>query len=103
MDEMKICSQCNEAKIKRLDFYFCVNQYRSECKVCTIKKNGQHQRKVKTWKKRNGEDDALKIYRRDYYAKNKEKFAKYREEFNERFPQYYKDYYRKRKETKNNG
>lgn len=38
---------------------------------------------------------------RDYYEKNKDKFAKYRTEFKERYPEYYKQYFRARKEKKN--
>jgi hypothetical protein len=37
---------------------------------------------------------------REYYAKNKEKFAAYCTEFREKYPEYYKWYFRRRKNKK---
>lgn len=98
MSDLKICSQCHRAKEPDRDFYLCSGRWRSECKMCTIKRNVRYQRKVKAWKHRYVDDDTRRLYMREYYDKNKEKFAKYRSEFKERYPEYYKDYFRKRKE-----
>lgn len=98
MSDLKICSQCHQAKEPMMDFYLCSGRWRSECKMCTIKRNVRYQRKVKAWKHRYVDDDTRRQYMRDYYDKNKEKFARYREEFRSRNPEYYKEYFRKRKE-----
>lgn len=80
------------------DYYLCAGRWRSECKMCTIKRNVRYQKKTKAWKHRYVDDDARRLYMREYYAQNREKFAKYRAEFKERYPDYYKDYFRARKE-----
>lgn len=98
MDDYKICSKCHQAKIAIMDFYMCAGRWRSECKACTIKRNVRYQRKVKAWKYRYVDDDTRRLYMREYYNQNKEKFAKYRSEFRIRYPEYYKQYFRKRKE-----
>ena len=98
---IRICNRCGESK-RYIDYYFCSGKPRSECKTCTIRRNIIYQRQVKAWKSRYETDEARKIYMRAYYHKNKQKFAKYREDFRLRYPDYYKDYFRKRKE-KNTG
>lgn len=98
MRDFKICSQCHQAKESVTDFYLCAGRWRSECKACTIKRNVRYQKRVKAWKHRYVDDDSRRLYMRDYYNKNKERFAKYRSEFKNRYPDYYKDYFRKRKE-----
>lgn len=57
----------------------------------------KYQKKVNAWRDRTL-DDSRKIYMRDYYKNNKDKFAQYRAVFKERNPEYYKDYFRTRKE-----
>ncbi len=101
MSDLKICSKCHQAKEAMRDFYLCSGRWRSECKACTIKRNVRYQKKIKAWKHRYVDDDARRLYMREYYDKNKEKFAKYRSEFKERYPEYYKEYFRERKEKKN--
>lgn len=98
ISELKICSKCHKAKDAMRDYYMCQGKWRSECKACTIKRNVRYQRTVRAWKGRSEDPDARNEYMRDYYSKNKEKFAKYRQEFKERYPEYHKEYYRKRKE-----
>ncbi len=98
MSELKICSQCHQAKHEDIDFYQCGGRWRSECKICTIKRNVRYQRQVKSWKGRYIDEEARCIYMREYYSKNKERFAQYRAEFKIRFPEYYREYFRKRKE-----
>lgn len=97
----KQCSKCGETKRKYKDFYICGQRLRSECKVCTIKTNTSHQKATQAWKTRYPDDEVRKLYFRSYYAKNKEKFAKYRHEFKLRYPKYFRDYQinKKRKET----
>ncbi len=101
MDDLKICSKCHQAKIAKMDFYLCAGRWRSECKMCTIKRNVRYQKKVKAWKHRYVDDDTRKLYMRDYYEKHKTKFAQYRAEFRLRYPEYYKEYFRNRKNKKN--
>jgi len=101
MDRSKICTKCNEEKEMSSGFYQWCGRWRSECKKCTIKKNNRHQKKIKSWKTRHVDEDSRKIYSRQYYEKNKEKFEKYRATFNERHPEYYKIYFRNRREEKN--
>ncbi len=98
MSDLKICSQCHQAKEAVMDFYLCSGRWRSECKMCTIKRNVRYQRKTKAWKHRYVDDDTRRLYMREYYDKNKAKFAQYRAEFKARYPEYYKEYFRKRKE-----
>lgn len=98
MSEYKICSKCHEAKEATTDFYLCSGKWRSECKACTIKRNVRYQRKTQAWKYRYVDDDERRHYMREYYANNKEKFAKYRADFKDRYPEYYKEYFRNRKD-----
>lgn len=100
MNEDKQCSKCNKWKFQKLDFYQCAGVYRSECKKCTVKRNVRYQRLHRTWKHRYVDDDARRDYMREYYDKNKEKFAAYRKEFREKYPEYYKMYFRRRKNKK---
>lgn len=101
MSDLKICSKCHQAKEAMRDFYLCSGRWRSECKACTIKRNVRYQKKTKAWKYRYVDDDTRRLYMREYYEKNKDKFAQYRAEFKERYPEYYKEYFRARKEKKN--
>ena len=96
----KVCSKCGETKQLTADFYLCSGRWRSECKACTIKRNVKYQRSIQAWKHRYLDDDERNSYMRDYYSKNKEKFAVYREEFRKRYPEYYKNYFRRKKNGK---
>ena len=96
----KICSKCHKSKDLENEFYLSSGNYRSECKNCTIKKNMKYQRKVKSWKFRSIDNDSTRTYMREYYSKNKEKFARYRAEFKLRHPDYYKEYRQKIKANK---
>jgi len=96
MVDFKRCTKCHETKETARDFYLCGDKWRSECRKCTIKRNVIYQRKINSWRSRFGSDEIRKSYMRDYYSKNKEKFAKYRAEFRERFPNYYKEYFKNR-------
>jgi len=98
MSKLKTCSKCNKEKYAFEDFYLCAGKLRSECKMCTIKRNVKYQKKVKSWKHRYIDDETRRIYMRAYYNKNKDKFSRYRSEFRERHPEYYKQYFRTRKE-----
>lgn len=94
---IKVCKRCNIAKEEQA-FYFTAGKPRSECKACTIKRNVRYQKKVRSWKFRDTDQEARRSYMRTYYENNKDKFAKYREDFRSRHPEYYKEYFRKRKE-----
>lgn len=93
----KTCARCNLDKPEEL-FYFSSGKRRSECKSCTIQRNVRYQKKVRAWKKRETDQESRRTYMRKYYEGNKERFAKYRENFRIRHPEYYKEYFRKRKE-----
>jgi len=94
----KRCSKCFKTKDGEKDFYLCSGRYRGECKACTIKRNVRYQKKNRSWKFRYQDDEARREYMREYYSKNKERYARYRAEFRARYPEYYKEYFRKRKE-----
>ncbi len=94
---IKTCAKCCQTKEEE-SFYLSAGKRRSECKICTIRRNVRYQRKVKAWKNRETDQEARRNYMRKYYEDNKEKFAKYRSDFRLRHPEYYKKYYRKRKE-----
>lgn len=98
---IKTCTRCHEEKDREQDFYLCAGKWRGECKACTIKRNVRYQRKVKAWKHRYVDDETRRLYMREYYEKNKDKFAQYRKEFRDRYPEYYKEYFRNRKANKN--
>ena len=98
MDDLKVCSRCRKKKQAEKDFYLCSGKWRSECKECTIKRNVKYQRKIRSWEYRDVDNDGRRSYMREYYANNKEKFAKYRADFKERYPEYYKEYFRNRKD-----
>jgi len=93
---LKICSRCNTAKEPTF-FYTCKGKTRSECKACTIKRNGLYQQKNRSWKNRFVDNDEQKSYMTAYYAAHKDKFAQYRKTFREKHPEYFKLYSRKRK------
>ena len=92
VDMIKKCSKCKKRK-EDTEFYLSAGKFRSECKKCTIKRNVRYQRKNESWKHRYADDEARKSYMRDYYSKNKEKFAEYRQKFNDKFPGYHRNYY----------
>ena len=99
MIKLKTCSKCRNEK-EETDFYRCLGKIRGECKKCTSKRNTLYQKKNEYWKRRYVDGDSARSYQREYYAKNKEKFAAYRAEFKLRYPDYYKEYFRKQKERK---
>ena len=90
-DQQKVCSLCLASKFLRTDFYMCKGYYRSECKQCTISKNGVRQRESEVWKNRCLDPEKAKEYRLRYYSQNKGKFAEYRRKFKEKHPHYYRD------------
>ncbi len=96
--EVKKCSKCSKEKDISKEFYLCAGKLRSECKSCTIKRNVRYQKRVNAWRTRYGCDDERRQYMREYYAKNKDKFAEYRRKFVEKYPDYYTQYFRRRKE-----
>lgn len=98
--ETKKCSKCKCVKNAHEDFYRCQGNIRSDCKKCAIKHNVAYQRKAKTWMHRHVDGDEQKSYMVDYYQKNKEKFAQYRRQFKERYPDYHRNYYLSRKNDK---
>jgi hypothetical protein len=100
MSDRKKCSKCHKSKIIHMDFYMCQGKYRSECKMCTIKKNVKHQKKTKAWRHRFVDNDEKRLYSVEYYANHKEQFAEYRRKFKERYPNYYKEYHQRRKMEK---
>ncbi len=97
MSEIKICSQCFGAKSPE-DFYRSLGYTRSECKECTKSKNLSYQKKNKVWSHRYENEDARRVYQREYYQKNKDKFTQYRKQFVESHPEYHRDYYLNNKE-----
>lgn len=99
---LKVCSICGCEKDLNADFYMCSGRYRSECKVCTIKRNAVYQKKKQPWLKRFSSSDEHKSYMAEYYHNNREKFLEYRKTFNKKHPNYYKDYQQKRKSAKRN-
>jgi hypothetical protein len=97
MGKIKICSQCFAAK--SLDEFYQSHGYiRSACKECTKSKNHDYQKKNKVWNSRYENCEQRRIYQREYYEKNKEKFAKYRKQFIESHPDYHREYYLNNKE-----
>ena len=91
MIDFKICSKCGVRKDAVLDFYMCSGKWRSDCKVCTIRANIKYQRKVRlnlTPKQRHDK----RVYMREYYALNPDRFQTYRETFCKKNPDYYRDY-----------
>ena len=76
---------------------------RSECKSCTIKRNVKRQKQLQPWKYRFVDEVSRKEYSKEYYSKNRDRFAKYRAEFKKRNPEYYKMYQRDRKNKKGGG
>lgn len=82
----KQCTACREIKLCD-EFYLLKGKYRSECKKCTIIRNGTYQKKMKSWK---NQDSKHKIYMKKYYVENKQKFLEYREKFKKNNPDYHK-------------
>jgi hypothetical protein len=95
--DRKHCTKCKKLKIIHMDFYMCDGIYRSECKVCTIRRNVKYQSSIRAWKNRFVDSADQKSYMVEYYSRNKDKFAEYRKRFKEKHPDYYKDYAKKRK------
>jgi len=98
---IKICTKCLLEKNILYDYYVNQGCMRSECKACTIKRNSTRQKLSQPWKNRFADEETRKAYAREYYNKNKEKFANYRAEFIKRNPDYYKMYFRDKKNEKN--
>lgn len=88
----KCCTTCYILK-EESEFYRCSGLLRGECKECVIKKNVAHQNKTKPWRSKTADKEKRRAYQRDYYAKNKDRFLKYRTDFKQRHPNYYKEYY----------
>jgi hypothetical protein len=63
-----------------------------------IKKVVLHQKVTKPWLTREIDKEKAKAYRKEYYAKNKAKFAEYRSAFVEKKPGYHRDYYLQNKD-----
>lgn len=97
-DDQRRCTRCGKFKVLNEGFYMCQGRWRSECKVCTIKRNVRYQKKHKTWFNRNVDPEERRAYLRDYYKKNKAKYQEYRKKFLKRNPDYFKNYYRLNKE-----
>lgn len=97
---LKICSKCRQSKDAYLDYYGNQGNMRSECKSCTIKRNVKRQKLLQSWKYRFADEVSRKEYAKEYYAKNRERFAQYRAEFKKRNPEYYKMYSRNKKNKK---
>lgn len=94
----KKCTACNKYKDIE-DFYLCAGKYRSQCKACTILYNRNRQKtKNINWKDRYSDDETRRAYMREYYSKNAEKFAIYRQTFRDKHPGYANDYYNNNKE-----
>lgn len=86
----KKCSRCKHIKDQLIDFYMCNGKWRSECKACTVKRNVNYQRKKRTWETREVDLEQRRAYMLSYYAKNKNKFAHYRQTFKQRNPDYHR-------------
>ena len=99
----KKCTKCKKTKLAELDFYLHQGSYRSQCKACIIQRNSRRQKKLQPWKHRFVDEVSRKEYAKEYYAKNRERFATYRREFKKRNPEYYKMYARERKNKKDSG
>ncbi len=100
---IKKCSKCRQSKDQHLDFYVNQGRIRSECKVCTIKRNVKRQKLLQPWKHRFADEISRKEYAKEYYAKNRERFAQYRADFRKKNPEYYKMYARNKKNKKDSG
>lgn len=100
---IKICSKCRQAKDAYLDYYMNQGVMRSECKACTIRRNVRRQKQLQPWKHRFVDEESRKEYAKEYYAKNRERFAQYRSEFRKKNPEYYKMYARNKKNKKRSG
>ena len=98
MTEFKRCTKCLKSKNLMNDYYLCSGKYRSECRACTIKRNVLYQCKTKAWKHRYVDDDTRRLYMRNYYSNNKNKFKLYRIKFKESHPEYYKKYFQLKKQ-----
>lgn len=95
MTEGKSCTVCGEYKELSF-FYLCGETYRSDCKVCTIRRNTEYSKR--TVKQKSPESQkAKRAYYRLYYAKNKMKFYAYRKKFLEKNPGYNQQYYQRNK------
>lgn len=101
MHDLKTCTRCHEEKQKESHFYKCNGKFRSECKACTIQRNTEYQQTSETWQQRHRASVSRRIYMRNYYATNKEKYTQYRKEFKLRNPDYYKKYFQKRPRKNN--
>src|ERR1044071_3837130 len=101
MHDLKTCTQCQVEKEKEAHFYKCNGKFRSECKVCTIKRNSEYQKTSKTWRAKHRSSVSRRNYMRAYYATNKEKYSRYRKEFKTRNPDYYKKYFQRHPRKKN--
>lgn len=93
MSDSKICRKCRR-DILIEDYYFVNGKPRSECKQCTITRNSTYQKKVKAWRNREVDPDARRLYMRNYYLANKEKYVQHRTNFKAKHPDYYKNYFR---------
>lgn len=102
MTNLKTCNWCKEEKTYD-DFYYWKGKYRGECRVCRSLKNAAYQKKIKAWKKRTIDPEKRRRYSRTYYAKNKERFKRYRALFLERNPGYHLRRNRRLREEKKSG
>lgn len=100
---LKTCIRCRKDKDSLLDYYANQGHMRAECKACTSRLNTQRQKRQKVWINRFVDEESRKEYAKEYYAKNKERFASYRSAFKKKNPEYHKMYQRNRKNEKRSG
>lgn len=89
----KTCRDCKKEK-DLTEFYRCKGAIRSECKKCTIIRNSLYQKKYQARKTSDEDVTKRRKYHVDYYQKNKERFAKYRQKHKQIDPDYHKNYQR---------
>ena len=97
----KRCKMCGKKGEEETDFYCSCGAVRGECKECSIKRSYLVQKREKSWLERNMSEDRS-VYMKEYYQKNKERFARNRKAFVDNNPNYYREYYHKRKLAQNN-
>lgn len=90
----KTCIKCKVEKESPADFYKQKDYIRNICRECFKKITRIQSEKRKLLKK---EANPNYSYSREYYAKNKEKFAEYRRRFLEKNPGYMKRFRKKPK------
>lgn len=99
MTTTKLCKNCNTEK-EVTCFYAHKGKPRYHCKECLKTYSKAYREKTRLTDE---QKEQRKLYLRNYYQQNKDKFIEYRKTLNEKHPNYHTQYARRNRTKKKTG